>query len=305
MKSSEATRLVSSIGQALIYHVNNGHKKTSKHVTFPFCIKRKTGSKAVIKWTSKFGHGISYDDILILETHLAIERSKEQDHRSFIPAFIQPSQFVTFVWDNNDINPESIKGLHCTNGIIIQSSPVVLSQPESASLPTLSQTVRKAKPKMFKAMAIEIPTYVHIKRQNTENLRNIQRNMFETDERRSFAIDTMWIIAKCQANIANVEQNIPNWTGFNSMLCDGVSDDYHQIGYLPAINQSPTSYETVLELLNQSKLKAEKLGLTETDVVLDMAIYAKAVEIILKPRYIDLKKFIVLRLGAFHTLCIL
>ena len=80
-------------------------------------------------------------------------------------------------------------------------------------------------------------------------------------------------------------------------------DNFHNIGYLPAINQSPTSHDTVLELLSQSKLKAEKLGLTETDV-LNMAIYAKAVEIIMNPRYVDLKKFIVLRLGAFHTLCI-
>ena len=114
--------------------------------------------------------------------------------------------------------------LHCANGIIIQSLPVVLSQPESASVPALSQTVPEAKPKMFKAMAIEILVYVQIKRQNIENLSNIERNMFEMDEQRSFAMDTMWIIAKCQANIANVQQNIHNWTGFNYMLCHSVSD---------------------------------------------------------------------------------
>ena len=42
----------------------------------------------------------------------------------------------------------------------------------------------------------------------------------------------------------------------------------------------------------------------ETDVVLDMAIFSKAVEIFMNPRYIDLKDLIVLRLGAFHTMCI-
>jgi hypothetical protein len=35
-----------------------------------------------------------------------------------------------------------------------------------------------------------------------------------------------------------------------------------------------------------------------------MAIYAKAVEIMMNPRYIDLKQFIVLRLGGLHTMCI-
>jgi hypothetical protein len=87
-------------------------------------------------------------------------------------------------------------------------------------------------------------------------------------------------------------------------VCNDDDNSFHKIGYLPAINQSPTSHDTALELLSQSKLKAEKLQLTETDVVLDMAIYAKAVEILMNPRYIDLKKFIVLRLGAFHTMCI-
>ena len=80
-----------------------------------------------------------------------------------------------------------------------------------------------------------------------------------------------------------IEQQIPNWTEFNYLLCDNDSDDYHKIGYLPSINQSPTSHDTVLELLSQSKLKAQKLGLTETDVVLEMAIYAKAFEVLMNP----------------------
>jgi len=59
--------------------------------------------------------------------------------------------------------------------------------------------------------------------------------------------------------------------------------------------------DVVLELLVQSKLKAEKLGLEETDVVFDQAIYAKAVEVLMNPIHLDLKRFIVLRMGAFHT----
>ena len=35
-----------------------------------------------------------------------------------------------------------------------------------------------------------------------------------------------------------------------------------------------------------------------------MAIYAKAVEVMMNPRYIDLKQFIVLQLDGFHTMCI-
>ena len=39
-------------------------------------------------------------------------------------------------------------------------------------------------------------------------------------------------------------------------------------------------------------------------MVLNMAIYVKAVEVMLTPRYIDLKQFVVLRLDGFHTMCI-
>ena len=48
----------------------------------------------------------------------------------------------------------------------------------------------------------------------------------------------------------------------------------------------------------------QSVGLIETDMVLDMAIYVKAVEVMMNPRYIDLKQFVVLRLGGFHSMCI-
>ena len=66
---------------------------------------------------------------------------------TFVLSNIQPSQFVTFVWDNNDINPESLSGvsMHCTtNGIIIQlpnsSSDLYQSVPDSTP-------VRRSEPK--------------------------------------------------------------------------------------------------------------------------------------------------------------
>ena len=306
-KSHKLSRLVSSIGQDLIYHANNGRKKTSKHATLSFCIKRKTGSKIVINWTNKFGHGVSYDDVLILETSLAMEHSKDQIHRCFFPAIIQPSHFVTFIWDNNDINPESIKGLslHCTNGIIAQSTTAAqndhISVPFEHAAPVQSPIKQRAK--KFQPLQLEIAPYIQVKRKNTDGPTTIQLSTIQEETERSRKVDTMWIITRCQAYQRDLEQQIPSWTGFNYLMCDHDCQS-HQIGYLPSINQSPTSMDTVLELLSQSKIKAEKLGLAETDVVLDMAIYAKAVEIMMNPRYIDLKKFIVLRLGGFHTMCI-
>ena len=199
-KSPKVSRLISSIGQDLIYHTNNGQKHTSKHTTFSFLIKRKTGSKQVIGWTNKFGHGISYNDVLLIETHLAIEHTQDQLHRSFTPSIIQPSHFVTFVWDNNDINPESLKGLtlHCTNGIIIQSSTAHLNAPEQPS-PTRIEATTKRKPRSFQPMHNEIAPYIEVKRKCTEVPTDVDLNLYEEEVQYSREIDTLWIIAKSQS----------------------------------------------------------------------------------------------------------
>ncbi len=55
--------------------------------------------------------------------------------------------------------------------------------------------------------------------------------------------------------------------------------------------------------MKQSKVKAETLGLEENDIVMDQPVYAKAFEILQMPKHQDLKDFIVLRMGAFHTTC--
>ena len=193
--------------------------------------------------------------------------------------------------------------MHCTNGIVIQKSHVPSSS-QSTSETVQHQETGKQRIKTFTAMTTEIPAYIQTKRQNTDIHQDVQRNMHEGEERCSHMTDTLWVMAKSQARANRAEQRIPNWTGFNYQISDDDNDSYHNIEYLPAINHSPSSHDTVLELLNQSKIKAEKLGLMETDVVLDIAIYTKAVEIFMNPRYIDLKDFTVLHLGAFHTTCI-
>lgn len=120
-------------------------------------------------------------------------------------------------------------------------------------------------------MALELPAYVRVKRRSTEIHTDVPLNLYAREEQGSRAIDTLWVISKLQSCSVNAEQEIPNWTGFNYLLSDDKDgEDYHIIGYPPAINQSPTSHDTVVELLTQSKVKAEKIGLEETDVVLDI-----------------------------------
>lgn len=190
---------MSSIGQDLLFHVNSGRKQTSKHTTLSFLIKRKTGSKQLITWTNKFSHGISYDEVLILETSLAVEHSQHQVHRSFTPSIIQPSTFVTFVWDNNDINPESLKGItmHCTNGIVIQlSSSRDESESPSPTFPATASPNPKPKRKSFQPMLNEISSYMHIIRKNTDTEVDVQLNVHQQEREISHIIDTFWVIVR-------------------------------------------------------------------------------------------------------------
>ncbi len=195
--------------------------------------------------------------------------------------------------------------MHCTNGIIIQlSSSGSDSVSPSPMLPAMTGPNPKPKKKLFQPMPNKMPSYTHIKQKNTDAAVDVQLNVHQQEQEMPHIIDTIWVVVRSQASKSHVQQTIPNWTGFNYLVCKNENENFHKIGYLPAINQLPTSHNTVLELLIQSKLKAEKLGLTETDVVLDMAIYSKAVEILMNLKYIDQKRIIVLRLGAFHIMCI-
>eukprot|EP00794_Sanderia_malayensis_P021368 gene21368-23448_t len=248
---------ISSIAQDIIYSVKNGKDRTMKQVLLSLCTKRKTGLKQLVRWLNKFGHSISYDEVSYLETSLANQQAEQQIHKSFVPAIIKPSRFVTFVWDNNDINPETLTGIsmHCTNGILIQlaaeshrNNDWIISQN-----PTPSPTVRK---RSFKAMFNAIDLLVSKRRECPDTI-NIELQPARNSE-----------------------------------------------GEQASKNTDFTWLETVKELLLQSKLKAEKLGLQGTDVVLDLAIYAKAVEILMMPQHLELRNFIILRMGAFHTSCI-
>ena len=276
--SRRKARVIHSLIQDIIYNVTNGNHRTAKHVIFSLCAKRKTGSKQLISWLNRFGHGISYDEVNYLETFLAEEAIKNQSVRSYCPASVQPSVFVTFVWDNNDINPETLTGvsMHCTNGIIVQLSQH--SQENRREVRRQISDTSHERKRSFKALPNMLDFYVSKKREDPKHLTDIDLESKECDGMLpSSVIDFLWTLLRSKFIVDGNEQRIPNWTGFNYMIEKDNGAPIHAITYLPAIDQSPTKMETVLEVLCQSKSKAETLGLTETDVVMDQAIYAKVI----------------------------
>ena len=88
--SKQKQVIITSIGQDMIYNVTNGKNRTSKHTILSLFIKRQTGSKILLKWLNKFGHGISYDETRYVETILAEDEVRNQLCRSYCPLTIQP-----------------------------------------------------------------------------------------------------------------------------------------------------------------------------------------------------------------------
>ncbi|XP_065673593.1 uncharacterized protein LOC136090680 [Hydra vulgaris] len=257
---------INSLCEDVIYNVTNGHHRCSKHVLLGLSTKRKTGSKELVKWLSKLGHGISYDEVNYLETFLAQNAMQNQIFKSFCPSVLQPSKFVTFVWDNNDINPETLKGtsMHVTNGIVIQ-----LQNIGQVHKNEVNEIISRKRERFFKAIEKELPLYIKHNREEPDYLR--KTNALSKDSKLlvvSEKLDFFWTL------LYHFSSDIPSWTGFNYLITPKkISEDIHTISYLPAINSSPTNLSTVLEVLLQSKAKAENLGLSETDVVMDQAIY--------------------------------
>jgi len=181
--------------------------------------------------------------------------------------------------------------MHCTNGIVVQvcdKTIGVQSEPRDRAV---------HRKKSLSSLPNTIACYISKKRVDPSHLQNVNIEEITTSSlSKSQLMDFMWTLC-----YTFHPSKIPNWTGFNFLLHEsGDEEEVQTVTYLPAIDQSPTKLDTVLELLLQSKAKAERLGLQDTDVVVDQAIYAKAVEVMENPTHKDLKRFIVLRLGAFH-----
>ena len=121
-------------------------------------------------------------------------------------------------------------------------------------------------------------------------------------QRNTWKKNLLWILVHLHAT---EKQNVCGWTGFNILVRDEIEvkkDNIH-VGYLPTIDAPATNMSTVFEILNQSlKIKDTlKLQATYVVVVFDQVLSAKAAEI--KWKLTDRFRSIVLRMGAFHTIC--
>ena len=169
--------------------------------------------------------------------------------------------------------------------------------------PQQQNTNPLVKRKSFAPVDIDITPYHQLQRVSPDRIPKIERNTNIIKEYLSKTGDSLWILLGLQRtyNTDSEEQDIPGWTGFYHEVPNASEEPIHDIHYLQALNSTPTKYDTVQEILTQVKAKAEALGLICTDLVLDHAIYAKALEVLQNSNNADLKEFINLRMDGFHA----
>ena len=128
-----------------------------------------------------------------------------------------PSVFVTFVWENNVVNPESIFGetMHCTNDIIIQIRSGITQPPNRPC-----QFGRKPSNRSFSPKECNIAKYINFPRQSSlDDYEDVSFEISEVDSalKESCKTDFLWILLKA------VDKTISDWTGFNYFI--NQSDD--------------------------------------------------------------------------------
>jgi hypothetical protein len=225
----------------------------------------------------------------------SIRRVTEQ----FIPSNIRSGNFLTFCWDSNDINEETLTGegtTHCTNGIIVQR---VCPEDASIEMPNEIQSV----PNRHQRTILLLPS-PEFKYNAGKRLRPLTINLRqEIQSTYDFPIDISsadFSRLPCRTHERHTEHYVdnlgtPGWSGFHSLTRKSEPVRLTSVGYVPVI---PTSDSTVYTLIQRSISTAVELGQKVAVIVLDQAIYCKAQEILWKNR--ELSSKVVLQMGAFH-----
>lgn len=102
--------IILSVAQDLLCSVTYGRQKTPKHVALPITVKNLTGSREVITLLNRYGHGISYDKVLEIETALAENHLETQARGVVLPKAVRPNVFSQFCWDTIDLQEETLSG---------------------------------------------------------------------------------------------------------------------------------------------------------------------------------------------------
>lgn len=120
----------------------------------------------------------------------------------------------------------------------------------------------------------------------------------ETAERNSVAKDELWKLLRSHTDSTDMQQIIPAWTGFNSLVSQSQLP-VATVRYLPFLCASPSDLSVIYTMLMRIVAVSTHIKQQHILVTADMAIYSKAQEILWsKPPTLDGK--VTMRIGGMH-----
>ncbi|GBM17909.1 hypothetical protein AVEN_108996-1 [Araneus ventricosus] len=289
--SKNIKRKLFSVAQDLIYISSAGRKQTPKHLSLAMAVRHVTGSARIINMLNGLGHCISHSAVLEYDTELAEMQLNSVD---CLPVGIVSNKFATFVWDNIDFCEETVTGhgtTHSTNGITVQSKMA-----GDLDNNIYLKSGQKSKKRKIDPPVNHIPNYFIGQRCNPEVPEITTCDNKSEKLSKAKLIDAAYIVAKLPAKD---KEPLPGWTGFNCMLERENIPNVTTIRYLPVLEANPTEFSTINAILMKSLDLCKKLGIKETVLVFDQAIYSKAQQIRWKEE--KYKTSLVIRLGEFHV----
>ena len=148
--------------------------------------------------------------------------------------------------------------MHCTNGIMIHR-PFYVSIEENLSNADQCSVHRYIR-RSFTSIDASVTPYKKPKNRPAPQLIDyviVENNLIH--EMVSKYNDWIWLLARYQSVQLTHIQGVPGWSGFYYQTTFDDSCKYN-VSFLPAINQSPTQFDTVYEILKQVKRKTELLN---------------------------------------------
>ena len=136
VENVDTKRQILSIAQDVLYCSRGGLVKTPKHVLLSVAVHHLTRSARVVTLLNRFGHSVSYNQLLEIHTALADEALTTAEDGISIPSHIDRHRPVVFAVDNNDFLEETPTGAnttHCTNSIVVQRTAVTVPPPPDAT----------------------------------------------------------------------------------------------------------------------------------------------------------------------------
>ena len=274
-------------------------------VLLSLILHRKTCSKDILDTFHRLGLGISYTEALFIENKWA-EWDKKQN--SCIPVNIAKGVPTTMVADNIDWKNKCISGkeTHNTNCILIQHDSVTDRSRFKVNLQPNYDFDRR-KHVSFKSEPDVLPTY-YLKKNECEKFvfDNRKKIVLGTEHLEQSSLKTLsWILCRMENKSENV---VPAWSAFQNKTSSKPYLCEVNVGYLPAITESPTKYETIFRILNMTLEIMKELELGFIYLEVDQAIYTKILQLKFQLHKQGGYEYanIIVRMGGFHvTICLM